>query len=429
MELAILGIFASALLVCIIFEYSVLYALLFGYCLFFSYGLIKKFKAPEILKMSLLGTKTVKNIILTFILIGMITAVWRDCGAIPFIIYYSSKIIVPSVFILVTFLLCCLMSFLTGTAFGAAATLGLIFMALSNAMGINPFFTGGAILSGIFFGDRCSPMSTSALLISELTGTDIYANIKNMMRTSLVPFAASCVLYFVMGMKVKGAEISTEMLNVFQSNFNLHLIVILPAMLIIFLSIFKVKVKIAMMLSILAASAISLAVQHTSFKELAKLLLLGFKPEDEDVALMISGGGIASMFRVMVIIFISSCYSGIFEGTGLLKGLKLRIIRLSNRFGPYACLLISSIITNMIACNQTLSIMLTHYLCGDTEKNKEQLAVNMENTVVVIAPLVPWSIASVVPLTAAGAPVQSILGAFYLFLLPLWNLRKNSYKT
>ena len=58
--------------------------------------------------------------------------------------------------------------------------------------------TAGAVLSGIFFGDRCSPMSSSAILVYSLTGTDIYRNIRGMMKTSLVPFLVSCVLYVVL---------------------------------------------------------------------------------------------------------------------------------------------------------------------------------------------------------------------------------------
>jgi len=423
LELTILGIFTASLLVCIVLNYSILYALIFGYCLFFVYGLIKKYTAKEILQMSWTGVKTVKNILITFILIGMITAVWRDCGTIPFIIFHSFKIIAPSVFILITFLLCCLISFLTGTAFGSAATMGIICMTVSNAMGISQVITGGAILSGVFFGDRCSFMSTSALLVSELTRTDIYVNVKNMMKTCLVPFTISCILYLVLGMIQKNTGVSVEIKNVFQNNFNLKLIVILPALLIIILCAFRIKVKKALIVSISAASVISLAVQHTSFFALVKLLLFGFKPADEGLAAMMTGGGIIGMIRVMAIVCISSCYAGIFEGTGLLNGLRSRISWLSGKITAYGTLLVTSVFTSMIACNQTLGIMLTHFLCKDTVENKEKLAVNMENTVVVIAGLVPWSIACVVPLTAAGAPLQSILAAFYMFLLPVWNFR------
>lgn len=38
---------------------------------------------------------------------------------------------------------------------------------------------------GVYFGDRCSPVSTSALLVAELTETGIYTNIKNMIKSAL----------------------------------------------------------------------------------------------------------------------------------------------------------------------------------------------------------------------------------------------------
>lgn len=52
----------------------------------------------------------------------------------------------------------------------------------------------------------------------------------------------------------------------------------------------------------------------------------------------------------------------------------------------------------------------------------ERLALCMENTAVVLSPLVPWSIACAVVLDATGAPAASVPFAWYLYLLPLWNL-------
>lgn len=49
-------------------------------------------------------------------------------------------------------------------------------------------------------------------------------------------------------------------------------------------------------------------------------------------------------------------------------------------------------------------------------------ATDLENSVVVLAPLVPWSIAGAVPLASAGAPEQSLLAACYLYLIPLYSL-------
>ena len=115
----------------------------------------------------------------------MITALWRASGTIAYIVYMGSKLISPSILILLTFLLCSILSVLIGTSLGTAATMGVICASIGKAMGVNPYYVGGAVLSGIYFGDRCSPMSTSALLITELTKTNLYTNIKLMIKTSV----------------------------------------------------------------------------------------------------------------------------------------------------------------------------------------------------------------------------------------------------
>lgn len=111
----------------------------------------------------------------------------------------------PRLFLVCSFLLNCLVSFLTGTAFGSAATMGAVCMTMAAALGADPLMTGGAILSGVYFGDRCSPVSTSALLVADLTGTDLFGNIRQMLRTSLVPFALAAGLYLLFGLSSPAA--------------------------------------------------------------------------------------------------------------------------------------------------------------------------------------------------------------------------------
>ena len=141
------------------------------------------------------GILTAKNILIVFVLIGMMTALWHACGTIPFIICHAAKLLRPEVILLVSFLLNCALSVLTGTSFGTAATIGVICMAMGVSAGASPLLLGGAILSGAFFGDRCSPFSTSALLVSELTKTSIFDNIKNIVRTAWFPFLLTYILY------------------------------------------------------------------------------------------------------------------------------------------------------------------------------------------------------------------------------------------
>ena len=75
----------------------------------------------------------------------MLTALWRAAGTIPAIVSYCAGLMNPSVMILMAFLLNCLVSVLTGTAFGTAATMGVICMTMAKAMGCNEILTGGAI--------------------------------------------------------------------------------------------------------------------------------------------------------------------------------------------------------------------------------------------------------------------------------------------
>ena len=179
---------------------SLLFALLLGYVIFALYAIRKGFSLPEVLGMSAQGVPAAKNILTTFVLIGILTSLWRAGGTIPAIVCYSVRVMEPRLFLVCSFLLNCLVSFLTGTAFGSAATMGAVCMTMAAALGADPLMTGGAILSGVYFGDRCSPVSTSALLVADLTGTDLFGNIRQMLRTCLVPFALAAGLYLLFGL-------------------------------------------------------------------------------------------------------------------------------------------------------------------------------------------------------------------------------------
>lgn len=422
MEVLTIGIFCALLIICIITGKSILYALLAGLIIFSLYGKKQGYSWRQISRMALQGAWKVKNILLTFILIGMLTALWRQAGTIPAIICYTVRLIKPSTFLLMTFLLNCLISVLTGTALGTAATIGVVCATMASALGIPSWMTGGAILSGVYFGDRCSPVSTSALLVAELTETGIYTNIKNMIKSALAPFTITCILYLTVSIQLHGKTEMPDLGHAFGSEFRLSWIALLPVAVILLLSVMQAGVKIAMIASIVTAIPVCIGLQNMAFTELPELLLNGFHSTDVAVAAMLNGGGITSMLKVGAIVCISSSYSGIFQATGILNGFQKMVCLLANRTKPYFAVLVTSILTSVMACNQTLAIMLTGQLCSRTEPDKLRFANNLEDSAVIIAPLVPWSIACAVPLTAAGAPGYSVLFAVFLYLLPLCDL-------
>lgn len=421
LEIAVIVLFVGALFGCVILGQSILIALIFGFFLLFFYGIYKKHSVSEMLSLAFSGIKTVRNILINFVLIGIITAVWRAGGTIPYIVYHATKVCDPSAMVLICFLLCALISFLTGTAFGTSATMGVICITIANSMGIPILFSGGAVLSGAFWGDRCSPMSTSALLISSLTKTNLFKNIAMMFRTSVVPFVITCAVYIVMGLGFESDFDISSTQNLFIDNFNLHPTVIIPAVVIILFSLFKINVKITMSVSIICAMFVCAFVQDIPFAEILRMSVLGYSPVEPDVATLLSGGGMVSMANAFLIVCISACYSGMFEGTGLLHSVHDALMKISHKLTPFGSVFITSILSSIVSCNQTLAIMLAHQLCGDTEKDNNKMAYYLENTAVVMAPLVPWSIAATVPLSSIDAPSVCILTACYLYLVPLWN--------
>lgn len=419
LEAVIFGLFIAGLLTCVALDLSVIWAFLFGLAVFFAYGLIRAHTFISLLKMSWQGIATTMNILIIFTLIGALTASWRASGTIPFIVFHAAKLISPHAFLLAAFLLCCAISALMGTAFGTSATIGVICMTMGRTMGISEIWLGGAVLAGAFFGDRCSPMSTSALLVSTLTKTDIYRNIVNMIKSAVVPFVLSCAIYIAAGLMRNAAAAPAASTGIFAQHFDLSWVCVLPAAAIVIMSAFRLSVKITVPLSIVIAAVICVTVQDMSIAEMLKTLVLGYTAEDVRLSSMLSGGGIVSMLLPVAIVCISSCYSGIFDGTSMLDSVKSAVKKLADRITPVGSAVVTSVFSAIISCNQTLAIMLTDQLCKDSLPDDEERALALENTAVVISPLVPWSIAGAVPLAAIGAPTSSLLFACYLYLVPL----------
>jgi len=421
MEAIFLALFCAALIACIAADLSVLYAMIAGYALFFTYGLLKKHSVRDLLRMTLRGMSTVKNIMLVFCMIGILTAMWRASGTIPMIICSAAGAIRPAVCLLVVFLLNCLVSSLIGTSFGTAATVGVICMAVGRTIGVSPAWLGGAILGGAFFGDRCSPMSTSAHLVCELTGTDIYGNIKAMLRTGAVPLLCACAVYLAAGLRYSGAAFSADALDILRAGFEMHWLLLLPAALIIVMSLLRINIRWVMLTSIVVSAALGAVFQHVGIGELLRFMLTGYRAPSPELAAILDGGGLVSMIRVSVIVLISATYSGIFEGTGMITGLEARANSIFPT-SPYCATLLTAVAASLISCNQTLAIMLTEQIRVKGYGEKRALALDLEDSAVAVSPLVPWSIASAVPLTVIGAPTASVFLACYLWLLPLWRL-------
>ena len=433
---SIFVLFFTSLLVSLYCGISIIYPLLLGLTGFILLSWRRGHSLAALVGMLLTGSKQSLIVIKIFILIGAITAVWRACGTIPFIVYHGIALMSEQYFILSAFILSCMVSFLLGTSFGTVGTMGVVLMVLAKSGYVNVDVTAGAIIAGAYFGDRCSPMSSSANLVAALTRTRLYLNLNNMLKTSVLPFALSCLGYVFLSLKNPLIVSDNPILVSISQSFDISPIVLLPAILILILAIAKIDVKISMSLSIATGMAIALFVQHVSLPDLLRYIATGYRMDQPGfLSMVIQGGGLYSMLQVSLIVLISSSYSGLFEGTGLLRDIEQSCERISRKIGVYAGTVVASLAAAAFSCNQTLAVMITHQLIRPTYEKKHlgnyRLALDLENTVIVISALIPWNIAGLVPAAALSADSGFIPYALYLFLVPLTNFftRKASVKT
>lgn len=419
-------IFIISMIVAIVTGHSMVIALFIGLVCFLIVGKKQGFSLKSMIQMSVDANKSSLVVIKVMLIIGVLTAVWRVSGTITVFVYYGMKIILPPIFLIVTFLLCCLLSYAIGTSFGVAGTVGVIFMALARSGGVDPLITAGVVMSGVYFGDRCSPVSSSANMVAGVTNTQIYDNVKIMMKTGALPLVISLGVYIVLSVLNPISSVDQGMITTFENQFNISSWSFLPAIIVIGLPLLKIGVVKAMTASIISAIIIAWLVQGVDIISVIEICIFGYEVEESGLGAILNGGGLVSMLEIVVILIISSSYSGIFSGTNMLDSLQEKLGKACGKLGRFAVMIFMSIAMSCIFCNQTIGTL----MCADLMKkpyidgggNNTELAIDLENSVILIACFIPWSIGCSVPLLMLGVDFRALPFAVFMYLVPLCYL-------
>lgn len=387
---------------------------------------IKKFKNLEkVLEIITIGAKKSYLLVIIFALLGALSASWFISGTIPALIYYGIKIINPKYFYICSFVITSIFSFLIGSSFGTVGTIGIVMISLAKGMDINTSIVAGTIISGAYFGDRGSPMSSSANFVSILTETNLYSNVRRMFKSSIIPYILSFLLYFYNGKNIEIKLIENNILNLLNQEFNLNFIVLIPLVYLIVMCILKKNIRYTMVVSIILSLIIAAVQQTYNKKEYLNFLISGFKlPLENELYDIIRGGGVLSMSTAMVMALLSCSLVSIIESMGFLKWLSEKIGILKKEWKIYLYTILVAIFTAGISSSQSTSILLTSQIMKRTYErsnySKEKLAIDIENSSVILSPLIPWNIGITVPALMLNTQVGEILPySYYLFLLPL----------
>lgn len=397
-----------------------------GVLIFFSLLALKKGYALErVVESGYASGKKAFLVMKIFILVGIVSSIWIMSGTIPIVVYQGVKMMNPEYFYLSSFLITSVVAFLLGSSFGTAGTVGIAMIAIGKGLGADLSIVGGTVISGAYFGDRCSPVSSSASLVATLTETNLYTNIKNMFKTGTVPFILSGILYVFCNSGGDKIVKNISMLELLEKNFNLSYLCFLPIVVILFFTLFKTNVKISLSLSILVAIVLSYFIQGYDFGEIIKTVVFGFFFEkDNPLYTILKGGGIISMWKTCMIVFISCCLSGIIQMLKIFSKLEDIILKSKNEFVLFIWTILVSIATGVLGCNQSIAVVMTIDIMKNIYKKKgianEKFAIDIENSSILLAALIPWNLASLVPATVMELPNLSYLYySFYVMLVPI----------
>ena len=419
---AVLVAFALLLVLCVALGRPVALALAACWALFSAYALHEGFSVRDVCRMSSKGIRQIGPILLSLAMIGMLTASWRASGTIAVIVSDLSTFVNPGAFLLFAFLSNAFLSVLMGTSFGTAATMGVVAASLGASFSVPSLLTAGAVMSGIYFGDRWSPMSTSALLTAAVTGTRVRQNLPPMLARGTPAFILAAALYFVLGLWYQGSGEVPDIAGLFSSGFRLDPLCWIPALLVVLLVLFRIGIRMTIAVSIASAFLLAVFLQGLGPMEVVKALLFGYESRVPHLRALMDGGGAVSFALPITIMVISGTYAGLFEGTGLLGGIEGLVRTVAKRVSVFASILFAAAGACMVSCNQSFAIMLLSSLARGVRPDRQRLALDIEDSVITVAALIPWSVAAAVPLTVLGVGPAALPLAFFLWLLPLSRL-------
>lgn len=418
------GIFLACVAGCMIKGLSLFWALLAGFFCFFAVGLRRGTPAGSLLHMAGTGMATAMKVLRILLLLGLLTALWRAGGTVAFFVWTGVRMITPKTFVLIAFFLSALFSLAFGSSFGVVGTAGVILMTIARSGGANLTVTAGAIMSGIYFGERLSPASSSVALVAAVAGVDPHAFQLRMWRSTPVPFLATLILYGALSVQFPIRAVDTQVVAALQEGFSLTWPTVLPAAALLILPWLKVSAMMAIIVSCVLSAGCALLVQGLPWEEMLRACVMGYRPALPALTELMSGGGLISMAGVCLIVIVSCAYSGMFNGTGLLTPVTDRVGTLTHRIGLFGAHVVVSLGCCALFCNQTVGIVMSGQLLEEEYRRRDlpamELAVNIGNSVVNMAGLVPWAIAATVPLTTMEMGASILPMSFYLYLLPMW---------
>ncbi|MCP3955980.1 MAG: Na+/H+ antiporter NhaC [Desulfobacterales bacterium] len=384
-------------------------------------GLRAGFSWKEVETGMLNGITNSLQAIVILLIIGILIGVWILSGVVPTLLYYGLKILHPSIFLPATLIICSITSLATGSSWGTAGTIGIALIGVGEGLGFPLPLVAGAVLSGAYFGDKMSPLSDTTNMAPGMVGTDLYTHIKHMAYTTGVSYAITLVIEIALGFFYGGGEANLESVNQIltgiDAQFSVNLLLLIPPAIVMLLAFRRIPAVPGIVIGILSAGILGMIFQGNTFGGLLSAAYGGYASKSgvEAVDNLLTKGGLESMMYTVSLVICAMMFGGIMEKTNQLRVVVNVILKKAQSTGSViTATILTAIGSNLILCDQYMSIVMTSKMYAQSYKDKglhpKNLSRAVEDSATVTANLVPWN--------SGGAYMSATLGVPTIAYLP-----------
>ncbi|WP_461630332.1 Na+/H+ antiporter NhaC [Labilibaculum euxinus] len=384
---------------------------------------------------------------LILLLIGSLAGTWMISGVVPAMIYYGLEFLNPKLFLMLSVVICAIVSVVSGSSWSTIATIGVALLGVGNAMEYNNAIVAGAIISGAYFGDKISPLSDTTNLASAMAEVDLFVHIRYMMYTTIPSILITLLIFLAIGFNKQG-EINPESIREVQAAIKatftitpwLFLVPILlfviiskkvPALPAIFAGtliggVFAIIFQPQIIQQISGSGSYIQACYHTVMQSI--FTDISIPVQNKNIQDLLSTGGMAGMLNTIWLILTAMVFSGVLETAGILHKITETMLKAVSSTGSLVTTTVASCgFLNLTASDQYISIVVTGRMFSESYKDQhlkpEVLSRTLEDAGTVTSVLVPWNTCGAAQAGALGvATVAFAPFCFFNIISPIMTI-------
>ena len=339
--------------------------------------------------------------ILILLAVGALVGTWIAGGIVPSIIYYGLKTIHPSIFLLATMIICSMTALATGTSWGAAGTAGIAMMGIGQGLGVPAPVTAGAILSGVYFGDKLSPLSDSVILASSMSDVEIVDHIKGMLPISLSAYILTAIAFTIYGFQFSGnadmAQVE-EVMALMEANFNISFMAFIPVIAVLGMLAKKFPSYPVIMFGSALGMVWATLFQGQAPVDAMSALWAPLTVDSGNAFLdnILNRGGMSNMLGSVAVIIFGLGFGGLLDKVGILETIARTFEnKITNEGNLTAYTVATAFLANVFGSAMYVSLILTpKIMAGNYDRmgvDRRMLSRSAEFGGTLTSGMVPWS--------------------------------------